>query len=100
MWLSFQVALHEEQSASLSKEMFKVREELEKTKKEKAKLERAKSTTKMLKETKVVPEERYCKLEADYNQALQMIGVSCLFTSTPCIPHSPTCASTFQAAGL
>ena len=65
---------------SVSKEMLKVREELEKTKKEKAKLERAKSTTKMLKglaETKVVPEEKYCKLEADYDQALQKIAVSC-----------------------
>ena len=100
MRLSFQVALHEEQSMSLSKEMFKVREELEKTKKEKTKLERAKSTTKLLKglaETKVVPEEKYCKVEADYDQALQKIAVSCLFTSTPCIPHSPTC---FQAARL
>ena len=82
---------------SLSKEMFKVREELEKTKKEKAKLERAKSTLTGLAERKIVPEEKYCKLEADYDQALQKIAVSCLFTSTPCIPHSPTC---FQAARL
>ena len=65
-----------------------MRKELEKTKKEKDKLKKVKSTTGNLKalgssfEAETIPKEKYCKLEADYDQALQKIGVSCLHVHT------------------
>ena len=70
-------------------ELTEVKKELVETKKQ----ERAKSTTKELSssaEMKAVPEEKYCKLEADFDQAL---AVSCLFAQTLCLLHPPTCAS-------
>ena len=67
--------------------MARVRDELVATKREKEKVEKTKATVSKLKKSTSsaeaaavpsVPEEKYCKLEGDYDNALQEIEVSCV----------------------